>query len=58
MFKRFVRSDSAATAVEYALIAGLIAAAIVVAISALGGQTNGLWGIVSGRVSNAINSVM
>ncbi|MCA8933574.1 MAG: Flp family type IVb pilin [Rhodospirillaceae bacterium] len=58
MFKRFLRSSSAATAVEYALLAGLISIAIIVAVSAIGSETNGLWGVVSSQVSGAINSVM
>ena len=58
VFKRFLRSSGAATAVEYALLAGLISIAIIVAVSAIGSETNGLWGVVSSQVSGAINSVM
>ena len=36
IFSRFVRDDSGATAVEYGLIAGVIALAIVVAVTTTG----------------------
>jgi len=36
MLARFVRDDSGATAIEYGLIAGLIAVVLVTAVSAVG----------------------
>ena len=55
---RLWKDNQAATAIEYALIAALIAAALVVAFRNLGGETNGLWGFVGTEVTNAFNSVM
>ena len=40
---RFSREESGATAVEYALIVGLIAVAIIVAVTALGGSLTTLF---------------
>lgn len=40
---RFLREDEGATAVEYALVAVLIAAAVVVAVGALGVSVNALF---------------
>jgi pilus assembly protein Flp/PilA len=40
LFRRFVKDDSAATAIEYGLIAGGIALAIVAAVQALGTTLN------------------
>jgi pilus assembly protein Flp/PilA len=36
MFSRFVRDDSGATAIEYGLIAGLIAVVLVTAVTTVG----------------------
>ncbi|MGI4982365.1 MAG: Flp family type IVb pilin [Janthinobacterium lividum] len=36
--RRFVRDETGATAIEYGLIAGLIAAVIVVAVTAVGNK--------------------
>jgi len=36
MIRRFIRDEEAATAIEYALIAGLIAAVLVTVLTALG----------------------
>jgi pilus assembly protein Flp/PilA len=38
IFSRFVHDDSGATAIEYSLIAGLIAVAIVTAVTTVGGK--------------------
>lgn len=46
-FSRFIRNDSAATAIEYALIASLVSVAIVVAVTALGGNLNSIFTTVS-----------
>ena len=42
----FIRDDSGATAIEYALIASLIAVAIITAVSTVGG-----------KISNTFNAV-
>jgi pilus assembly protein Flp/PilA len=53
---RKLRSDKrGATAIEYGLIAALIAVAAVSAMSALGGGSNGMWGILSNKIVTASN---
>lgn len=47
---RFVRDDSGATALEYGLIAGLLAAIMVTSISAVGGKLNNSFTNVSNRL--------
>jgi len=47
---RFVRDDSGATALEYGLIAGLIAAIMVTSISAVGGKLSNSFTNVSNRL--------
>jgi pilus assembly protein Flp/PilA len=41
--RRFIAAQEGATAIEYALIAGGIASAIVAVITTLGGSVNVLW---------------
>ena len=53
----FVQDDSGATAIEYALILGLITVTIVGAISSLEGGVSNLFGYVSGQVVDSINAV-
>jgi pilus assembly protein Flp/PilA len=48
------RSERGATAIEYALIATLVVIAIVPAIQALGGNTNGMYTVIENRVSAAM----
>ena len=43
-------SDRGATAVEYGLMVALIAAAIVVTVSALGGSLSGLFSSITGTL--------
>ncbi len=40
MFTKFLKDESGATAIEYGLIAALIAIAAITAMSALGGELN------------------
>ena len=40
---RFLRSQDGATAIEYALIAAGVAAALVATINTLGGNVNQMW---------------
>lgn len=47
---RFLKDEEGATAIEYGLIAGLIAVAIAAALTALSGQLTALFG----RISNAL----
>lgn len=51
--KGLVRDDSGATAIEYGLIAALIAVAIIGGATLLGGSLNNLFGSVSGSVNSA-----
>jgi pilus assembly protein Flp/PilA len=53
---RKLRSDKrGATAIEYGLIAALIAIAAVSAMSSLGGGSNGMWGILDNKFAAASN---
>jgi len=44
------REERGATAVEYGLLVGLIAVAIIVAVTALGGKLTGLFNGVTGKI--------
>ena len=53
---RKLRSDKrGATAIEYGLIAALIAVAAIGGMSSLGGGANGMWGRLDQRVQDASN---
>ena len=54
MLRRLIPDQRGATAIEYGLIAALIAVAIMSALSALGGGANGMWSNISGSVDNAM----
>lgn len=45
--KRFKRDENGATAIEYGLIAGLIAVAIIVAVQAVGTDLSAKFGAIS-----------
>jgi len=47
---KFLRDDSGATAIEYGLIAALIAVAIIAAASMLGGQLGNLFNNIADRL--------
>ncbi|WP_150525198.1 Flp family type IVb pilin [Roseibium sediminis] len=47
VFARFANDESGATAIEYGLIAGLIAVAIIGAAQTLGGEINTAFGKIS-----------
>ena len=52
---RRIRSDKrGATAIEYGLIAALIAVAAMGGMQALGGGSNGMWGKLDNRIANAM----
>lgn len=40
IFNKFIRNEDGATAIEYALIASLIAVAIITAVSTVGGKVS------------------
>ena len=53
LLQKIVRNNDGATAIEYGLIAGLIAVAIIVAITLLGTDLSGLFTGIAGNVSAA-----
>jgi pilus assembly protein Flp/PilA len=50
IFSRFVRDESGATAIEYGLIAALIAVVVIGAVTAVGTGLSGTFQTVSGSV--------
>ena len=53
MFRRFVKDDSGATAIEYGLIAALVSVAIIVALGTLGDDLTATFNEVSEQLSGA-----
>ncbi|SAI72461.1 pilin subunit [Bordetella ansorpii] len=51
--KAFWQDEEGATAIEYGLIAGLIAVVIVVAVTNLGGTLNGIFTTINEKLSPA-----
>ena len=56
MLTRFIREDEGATAIEYALIAALLAVAIIVTVTALGSQLNAVFTNVSNQLAPGTGS--
>ena len=52
-FRKFLRDEEGVTAVEYALIAALIAVAIIIATQALGVSINDTFTTVGGKMDEA-----
>jgi pilus assembly protein Flp/PilA len=50
LFARFVRDESGATAIEYGLIAALIAVVIISAVTAVGTSLSTTFTTVSGKI--------
>jgi len=50
-FKKFIRNDKAATAIEYGLIAALIAVAAITSLGTLSGGLNGIFENVGTKLS-------
>ena len=48
---RFVNDDEGATAIEYGLLAALIAAVIVAAVTTLGQTLNGVFTNINGQIA-------
>ncbi len=46
-FNKFLKDENGATAIEYGLIAGLVAVAIVAALTTLGGGLSSMFGTVN-----------
>ena len=53
MFSRFLKNESGATAIEYGLIAALVAVAIIGALKLLGGDLTNTFNAVAGNLTNA-----
>lgn len=53
LFARFLKDESGATAIEYGLIAGLIAVGIIVAATSLGESLTNLFDHISGELNGA-----
>ena len=52
-FKRFLKNESGATAIEYALIAGLMAVACITALTTLGGTMKSQFETIESSISGA-----
>jgi pilus assembly protein Flp/PilA len=55
IFARFVKDESGATAIEYGLIAALIALAIIVGATALGNALNSKFSAIASKLSGVPN---
>lgn len=53
-FKNMIRDEQGATAIEYGLIAALIAVAAITAMGALGNSLDDTFGTVSTKLDNSI----
>lgn len=53
-FKRLLRDNRGATAIEYGLIVSLIVIAIIVSVQGVANETNGLWAVVSENVETVM----
>jgi pilus assembly protein Flp/PilA len=53
LLQRLIKDESGATAIEYGLIAGLVAVAIIAALGTLGDSLNTLFSGVASTVSTA-----
>ncbi len=51
----FARNESGATAIEYGLIAGLIAVGIIIALTAFGGAIQGMFGRIQTKAGGAMD---
>jgi len=51
MISRFLKDQSGATAIEYGLIAGLIAVVIITAVTAIGTGLNAKFTTISGKLT-------
>ncbi|PYE29671.1 pilus assembly protein Flp/PilA [Rhizobium sp. PP-CC-3A-592] len=54
VFARFLKDESGATAIEYGLIASLIALAMILGATALGTQINTTFTTIKTRLSTAV----
>jgi pilus assembly protein Flp/PilA len=54
MLQEFISDESGATAIEYGLIAALIAVALIAVLTALGGALNNIFNKVKTALSGAV----
>lgn len=54
LFARFAKDESGATAIEYGLIAALIAVAAIGAMTSLGTSLSGLFEKIGGKLDGAV----
>ncbi|WP_153770599.1 Flp family type IVb pilin [Labrenzia sp. CE80] len=52
LFARFAKDESGATAIEYGLIAGLIAVALITVLGTLSDSLNGLFSSISSELDS------
>jgi len=55
LFARFAKDESGATAIEYGLIAALIAVVIITAVTTLGTNLTGVFTYLGGKVTAPAN---
>jgi pilus assembly protein Flp/PilA len=55
-FRRFADDQAGATAIEYGLIAALVAVGAIVALTAFGGSLSGMFNTVSTKAGTALNN--
>ena len=55
VFSRFLKDESGATAIEYGLIAALIALAIMVGAGALGNSLNAQFSFIASKLNAAVD---
>jgi pilus assembly protein Flp/PilA len=53
IFSRFLKDESGATAIEYGLIAALVGVALIVSLTALGGDLSALFTSIGSTLSTA-----
>jgi pilus assembly protein Flp/PilA len=53
MLRKFLKDESGATAIEYGLIAALVAVACIVALTSVGGSLKGLFETVDSKLKTA-----
>ena len=56
LIKNFVKQESAATSVEYAIILAMIIAACVAGITVFGGSAQGTWFSNADQIADAMNN--
>jgi len=49
-WRKLLRDQCGATAIEYGLIVAMIAIAIITSLEALGGGSNGMWTTISSKI--------